>query len=87
MDRMGGPMGRLLASLPLEQRAERYRQLAAATMRKARGMADADRRGKYLIMAIGWHALAVEAERSLGKVVPNEIAGSDQDEAAPNDTL
>lgn len=73
MDRMSGPMGRLLAALPLEQRAERYRQFAAAAVTKAQESTDPDRKTEYLTMAAGWHSLAVEAEHSLGIAIPSVI--------------
>lgn len=79
MDRMGGPMGLVLAALPPEQRAERYREFAAAAMRKAQETTDPDRHAEYLAMALGWHCLAVEAERSFGNGLLAKAAELGQD--------
>ena len=62
----------MLASLPLEQRAERYRQLAAQAVTKAQEETDPDRRAEFLTKASGWHAMAVEAERYLSRIIPGD---------------
>ena len=77
-------MGKLLASLPLEQRAERYRQLAAQAVIKAREETDPGLRAEYLTMASGWHAMAVEAERKLGRAISGDAVNLDQPKA-PSD--
>jgi len=77
-------MGQLLASLPPEQRAERYRQFAAHAVTKAQETTDPERRADYLTMASGWHAMAVEAERYVRGAIPGEDINLDQDEVAPD---
>ena len=78
-------MGQLLASLPPEQRAERYRQFAAHAVTKAQETTDPERRADYLTMASGWHAMAVEAERYLGESLPGEHFTVDQPEGSSDD--
>lgn len=85
MDRVSGRVGQLLASLPPEQRAERYRQFASQAVVKSQEATDPDRKAEYLTMASGWHTLAVEAERSLGGVIPGETISLDHVEASPDD--
>ena len=87
MDRVGRPVGQLLASLPIEQRAERYRQFAAHAVIRAQETTDPDQRAEYLTMASGWHAMAVEAERYLGLAIPGEDVSPDHGEAATDDLL
>lgn len=86
MDSLGRPVGQLLASLPLEERAERYRQFGAEAVKKAQEATDPDRRAEYLTMASGWHAMAVEAERYIGKALPGEGVSPDHDHVTPEDS-
>ena len=72
MNGKSAPMGQLLASLPPEQRAERYRQFANDAMKKAQDSKDPDRRAEFLTLASGWHAMAVEAERAVPSSPLNE---------------
>ena len=58
-------MSHLIASLPPEQRAERYRQFAAQAVTMAQAESNPEQRAELLTVAAGWHSLAVEAERSL----------------------
>ena len=78
MDCASGLMGHLIASLPPDQRAERYRHLAAKTITMAQAESNPDRRTEYLTLAAGWHSLAVEAERFLAGTAPDEIAVEDE---------
>jgi hypothetical protein len=59
------PVGQLFASLPPEERAERYRQFASEAVRKSQEAKDSDRRAECLTMAAGWHDMATEAERAM----------------------
>jgi hypothetical protein len=61
-----GPVGRLLASLPPAERAERYREFANDAMQKAQTAVNSEHRIEYLTMAAGWHSLASEIERLMG---------------------
>lgn len=70
-------LGGLLETLPLEQRAQRYREFAQEALRRASNTGDADMRAGFLSMAAGWHALAEEIERTMIRTAPRE------DEAAP----
>lgn len=65
-----GLLGQLLAKLPIEERAQRYREMAAQILGKAHGEPDPDRRAEYIAMASGWHTLAQEAERFFGADQP-----------------
>jgi hypothetical protein len=58
-------------SLPSDQRAERYRQVASEAIQKAQETSDPERRAEYLMMATSWYNLAVEAERA----IHNELLG------------
>ena len=85
MVRSRGPVGRLLASLPVEQRAERYRQYAAQALIRSKASTDPAQQAEYIAMAAGWQALAVEAERSSVAPLPGEIVIQDRDEATSDD--
>jgi hypothetical protein len=65
-------VGQLLASLPPDQRAERYREFAAQAIIRAQHAANTDERAEHLTMAAGWHTLAVEAERLIATANPGE---------------
>ena len=80
----GRPVGQLLASLPPEERAERYRQFAAQAMIKATETANSDQRTEYLTMASGWHALAVESERALTQAQVNGGLTHNGEDIGPN---
>ena len=86
MDRLDRPMGQLLASLPPEQRAERYRQFAAHAVTKAQETTDPERRADYLTMASGWHAVALEAERLVDGAITGEDVSPDHDETAADES-
>jgi hypothetical protein len=69
-------LGGLLETLPLEQRAQRYREFAQEALRRASRTGDPDMRAGFLSMAAGWHALAEEIERTLVRTTPKaEEAG------------
>ena len=68
-------MGHLIASLPPDKRAERYRHFAAQTITLAQAETNPERRTEYLTLAAGWHSLALEAERFLAGTTPDEVAG------------
>jgi len=69
--------GRLLETLPLEQRAQRYREFAQEALRRAANTHDSDMRAGFLSMAAGWHALAEEIERTASRTTPGEKAGQE----------
>ncbi len=71
-------MGHLIASLPPNQRAKRYRHYAAETIIMAQAETNPDRRTEYLTLAECWHSLAVEAERPLAGLAPDEETGDDE---------
>ena len=77
-----GPVGRLLASLPPAERAERYREFANEAMQKAQAAADSEHRIEYLTMAAGWHGLASEIERSMGIESQDDETSSDLGQAS-----
>ena len=79
-------MGQLLASLPPDERAERYREFAAQAIMRAQDAASADERAEHLTMAAGWHTLAVEVERLLATVNPGEAVSPERDQSAPRDS-
>jgi hypothetical protein len=70
-------MGRLLETLPLDQRALRYREFAQEALRRAAITQDPDMRAGFLSMAAGWHALAEEIERTAARITPGEEARRD----------
>jgi len=78
----GRPLGQSLASLPLDERAERYRQFAAQAVLKAQAQTDTERKAEYMTLATGWHTMAQEAERFLGHAIPGEAAISDSGDLA-----
>lgn len=55
-------LGQTLESLPLQERAKRYRQFADEAFRQAGQSANPDLRAGLLSMAAGWHALATELD-------------------------
>ena len=69
---MSARMGRLIETLPLEQRAQRYREFAQEAVRRASNTHDSDMRAGFLSMAAGWHALAEEIERTASRTTPGE---------------
>jgi hypothetical protein len=82
MGNESAPLGQLLASLPPEERAERYRQFASEAIRKSQEAKDSDRRAEYLTMAAGWHNLAIEAERAMEPLGEAHPLGDDETESA-----
>ena len=56
-------MGQSFEMLPVEERAQQYREMADATFLKAQKVKDAHLREQYLSMASSWHALAQELEK------------------------
>jgi hypothetical protein len=66
------PVGRLLETLPLEQRAQRYREFAQEALRRASNTHDSDMRRGFLSMAAGWYTLAEEIERTAARATPGE---------------
>ena len=78
-------MGQLLASLPPEQRAGRYREFGAIAVLQSHETTDPVLQAEYLTMASGWHAMAVEAERYLGESLPGEHFTLDQPEGSSDD--
>jgi hypothetical protein len=77
-----GPVGRMLASLPPAERAERYREFANEAMQKAQAAADSEHRIEYLTMAAGWHSLASAIERSMGIEPQGDYTSSAVDQAS-----
>jgi hypothetical protein len=65
-------VGQLLETLPLEQRAQRYREFAQEALRRASNTHDSDMRAGFLSMAAGWHALVEEIERTASRTTPGE---------------
>jgi len=86
LDDLKKAMGQLLSSLPLGQRAERYRQYAAQAMAKAQTASEAVQRLEYFAIAANWHTMALEAERSLSAPLPGEVAHPDHLEAPHDDS-
>ena len=78
------PVGQLLASLPPDERAQRYRQFATEAVRKAQEACDLDLRAEYVTMAAGWHTMAVEAERLVKEKLPGEDGQPEQTLADPH---
>src|SRR5258708_20686482 len=72
-------------SLPSDQRAERYRQVASEAIQKAKETRDPERRAEYLMMAASWHNLAVETERAVRNEVLAEFAQSDSAQGKSTD--
>jgi hypothetical protein len=66
-------MGHSFALLPVEERAQQYREMADATFLKAQKVEDPALKTQYLNMASSWHALAQELE-----------AGNADPDAVPN---
>ena len=50
--------------LPPKERAEHYRKCAEEALRRASESANPDERNAYISMAAGWHAMAIEAEKT-----------------------
>jgi hypothetical protein len=55
-------MGRSFELLPIEERAQQYREMADATFLKAKKADDPEVRARYLELATNWHALAQQLE-------------------------
>jgi hypothetical protein len=63
---MGKDFGGLLSA----ERANYYRALANDAIQKAQAASEPGRRAECVSQASGWHALAMEAERAVGKSFP-----------------
>ncbi len=55
-------MGQSFELLPIDERAQQYREMADATFLKAQRVDDPRLKTQYLNMATSWHALAQELE-------------------------
>jgi len=83
---IGQPMGQLLASLPPEQRAGRYREFGAIAVLQSHETTDPVLQAEYLTMASGWHAVALEAERLVDGAITGEDVSPDHDETAADES-
>ena len=83
---IGQPMGQLLASLPPEQRAGRYREFGAIAVLQSHETTDPVLQDEYLTMASGWHAVALEAERLVDGAITGEDVSPDHDETAADES-
>src|SRR5215471_11657266 len=76
-------LGQSFESLPKEQRARLYREMADAAFLKAQKAIDPTQRAEYLNMATSWHALAQEMEKTqegLEHILPEQPeAGQSQE--------
>jgi len=79
-------MGQLLASLPPEQRAGRYREFGAIAVLQSHETTDPVLQAEYLTMASGWHAVALEAERLVDGAITGEDVSPDHDETAADES-
>ena len=81
MRRKPRAMGQSFELLPVEERAQQYREMADATFLKAQKVEDAALRAQYLSMATNWHSLAqaLEAGISDPELIPNAPATSGED--------
>jgi len=61
-------MGQSFEMLPVEERAQQYREMADATFLKATKTEDPALREQYLTMSANWHNLAMALE--MGNVDP-----------------
>lgn len=78
---MEKPLGALLDSLPLEERAARCRKFAEEALRQAARAKDSVMRANYLTIAAGWHGLAAELERLLESQIV--VSGGTEAQDAP----
>jgi len=83
---IGQPMGQLLASLPPEQRAGRYREFGAIAVLQSHETTDPVLQAECLTMASGWHAVALEAERLVDGAITGEDVSPDHDETAADES-
>ena len=70
-------------SLPVNERIQRYRQLAIDAFRKAHAATDPELRASRLAEATAWHGLAAEVERNTERVSPPAGAGGEAEETQP----
>jgi hypothetical protein len=70
MDSWNAIVSQLLSSLPIEQRAERYRQYAARAVARAQTASEPDQRAEFFAIAANWHTMALEVERFLAGPLP-----------------
>jgi ABC-type phosphate transport system auxiliary subunit len=73
VDKKSKLLGQSFELLPIEERAQQYREMADATFLKAQKVEDPQLRAQYFNMATSWHALAQELE-----------AGNSDPELAPS---
>ncbi|HWA90406.1 MAG TPA: hypothetical protein VG889_10245 [Rhizomicrobium sp.] len=59
-------MGHSIDSLPMEDRAQHYRDCAVQAFRLAETTRSPDLKATYLQVATGWHTMALEIELALG---------------------
>jgi len=57
-------MGQPFDNLPVNIRAERYREMADAALLKAKRIKTASLRAEYLTLATAWHSMAQELEKA-----------------------
>ena len=63
MSKKSKAMGHSLELLPIQERAQQYRDMADATFLKAQKATDPQLREQYLDLASSWHSLAQELEK------------------------
>jgi hypothetical protein len=76
-------LGFLLAAMPPEERARRYRQMAADAFRLAASTNDMALKAGHLSLASGWQVLAIEIEHTHGLAVPADRKATKQDRTIP----
>lgn len=76
--------GRLPETLPLDQRAQRYREFAEQALRRASDTHDPEMRAGFLSMAAGWHALAEEIVRTMARAAAGEETGPNPAQRDPH---
>ena len=69
-----GRVGQSFNSLPPNQRARRYRELADAALAHLKNVKTPEHRAEYLNLAAGWHALAQDIEANLNSLAQLEIS-------------
>ena len=67
-------MSDAVTSLTMEERAAYYRKMALDAMAHAQAAQDAATKDKYVHLAKGWHALAVQIEDGLARAAAETFA-------------
>ena len=77
-------MGRSIESLPIDVRAQHYRDSAAEAFRLAEQAVNPGLRAAYLNVATGWHGLALELEFLLkSRSIFDELYEEHAEDGAP----